>query len=470
VRRGAATRAGSGAARCCHAALAVLLAVAAPRAREATASPAGRSERVEVEAATASALPVLGPRHAPVTMELFADPGDGFLTSQFHVFLRDLARRHPRRLRVVYRLTGRLLPSGPPGPLILAALEAHDQGRFFDFLDALYHGTMQSPRPEAVPAIAVRAGVDPSRLAAALADDSPLLSARLEVVRANHRYRRRHRVARVPALLVNGLPFERRPSTVEDLEAIYDDALLRAEARLADGVPLERLFATLVAERERGLPPPADDEPVLLDGMRPGDPSLSAAPTRVRLDPRRGDALGPRGARITLTLFCNLVSRRCASAAAVLRELTEIYDGDVRVVFRHFFDPADPEQEDAALAARLLWCAGRLGHFAAFHDVLLLRRGRQLELDDPSIDGVAAAHGVDPLRLRRCRGSSAAAQAVAAEVAAARREGVSRTPSIVLDGRLLLGVRTFEDLGRRIDRALAPGVLGALERGNPGNR
>lgn len=423
----------------------------------AAAGPRGRIERIDHVAA--DDLPTIGPRHAPVTIELFADLGDSYSSGQLHLQLRELARRHPRNLRVVYRLCGRGQQASLPNQHLLIALEAHAAGRFFELVDAMYAGTLHSPRVDALAAIATRAGIAPARVAAALELGGPVAEAHTAALLANHHYRRRHGVRRVPGLLVNGAAYDRRPTSVDELEDLYDDALADAEARLADGVPLERLFETLVAERSRKAPEIAAG-PLMIDGVEPGA-APPPATALVRLDPRRGEPIGDGEAPLVLTFFCNMVTRPCAAAAGYLGELTRAYPDEVRVVFRTLYDAKDADQAAAPDTARALWCAARQGKLEGMLE-LLARRGRPSRLPGDELDDAAGKLGVDLARFRLCRKAPQSERAVAAEVAAARREGIRHTPAVVIRGRVYLGTRSFDELRQLVDQALSPGVLGQM--------
>ena len=53
-----------------------------------------------------AAVPSLGSQTAPVTIEFFCNFGDGTKSAQVDRLLTQLQERHPRRLRILYRLVG----------------------------------------------------------------------------------------------------------------------------------------------------------------------------------------------------------------------------------------------------------------------------------------------------------------------------------------------------------------------------
>jgi protein-disulfide isomerase len=416
--------------------------------------PAGRVERVEH--VRTDGAPALGPSAAPVTIELFGNLGDGYATGALHGLVRELARRHPARVRVIYRL----IAGGPAAnEHILVALEAHAQGRFFELVDRLYAATRRSPRAADLPDLAAAAGLDRARVAQALdvAHGSELLRERIAGVRANNYRRRRFQVRRVPGLLVNGVAYDRRVSSIEELEEIYDQAYGVAMARLDDGVALEELYPRLLDERGRALPEPPSG-PGAIDGFELEEPNERDPGRTVHLDRRRGELLGRPDAPVRLTFFCNLQTRPCAQAALALDELRAAYPDEVSVVFRDLVDPADEAQADATRYAVAARCAGRSGRFEDVYD-LLLRRSSSTPLGLAGLVELAAERGLDRRRFRACMADPAGPRAIARERAAARREGVRRTPALVLGGRLYLGARSYDELAWRVDRLLDPGVL-----------
>lgn len=431
------------------------LALLAALITSAPAQPGGvraRPEIVTVVHDPPGSVPILGPRLAPVTIEFFCNLGDGTGSAQVYRLLTELSQRHPRRVRVLFRLVS----SGErSNPHIEAGLEAFSQGHFLAFASALYADSGRSPRVSQLGEVARAAGVDPRRLAEALADGRHAAQAT-----ANHFYRKRHRVRRVPGLLVNGQPYDRRPRTIDELEELYDAAYARGQALLARGVPLADLYPRLLEQVVAERPAPLIG-PGAVDGLRPGQrPPLGPAPL---VDPRvtrGGHRRGPDGAPVTIHLFCNFQTRNCAQTAAMLDEVMAAYPDEVRLAFHHLYDPDGRREDRAVELGRAAVCADRAGRFWDFYD-LVYRQGRQgavrveladlpdlLDTDAGRLSACLADHRVEArLRLERRRDLAL---------------GVSLTPSVVLGGRLYTGTKSFDELAGLVDRELLPGVLGRI--------
>src|SRR5436190_15801379 len=106
--------------------LLVLAIVTSATARADTLHP--RPNVMRVEHRPADRNPTLGPADAPVTAELFFTPGQ-IDSNRAYRHLVDLQQRHPRRLRVIFRIVERTAQVVVP----IAALEAYAQGKFAAF-------------------------------------------------------------------------------------------------------------------------------------------------------------------------------------------------------------------------------------------------------------------------------------------------------------------------------------------------
>jgi len=414
---------------------------------------APRGKIVTVVHSPPDQVPSLGPRNAPVTIEFFADLGDGSSSGVVHSLLVKLLERHPRRVRILYRL----VTSGEQSNAhIEAGLEAFTEGRFREFLDAMYGDTMRSPRVADLPDVAAHAGVDRARVEAALEDGRHAAA-----VVANHFYRKRRRVRRTPGLLINGMLYDRRPRSLDELEALYDEAYARAMALRERGVPPDQLYPRLVAEVAASQP-----EPIIgagaVDGLGPGErPPLGTPPLVGAALDRGGRSRGPRGAPVTIVFFCNFQTRNCGETAELLDQIGQAYPDEVRLVFRHLYDPTDRRQDRARALHRAALCAERQGRFWGFYD-LATRQARQGASDAPLSDEMIRDLELDGRGFSRCVRERTPDRTIDAERRVALAAGVRYTPSVILGGRLYTGTKSFDEMAALVDRELAPGVLGRL--------
>jgi protein-disulfide isomerase len=401
-------------------------------------------------------LPIHGPRLAPVTIELFVNLGQHREVRDIHRRLMTLAERHPRRLRIVYRLEaqrGRTF-------LAEAALEAFDQGRFPAFLEAvLDHGA--PPGADDLARIVEQVGMDPARLEQAWADQR-----HLEVIEDNYLYKKRRRVLRTPELLFNGVSPGKTVRTLglDDLEALYDEAYELAAAALAEGVPLEALHPHLVAQAAAAEPP----QPLLaglVDGQRGGPDTEPPAPRLVtgRIDYSGPHRAGPDDAPVVLVLYCNFKSKICRDFNDAIDDIRAAYADDVRFVFKHLFDDTDPDQKGARLLHEAALCADAQGAFWRFYELTYDRRA-STRPDENDPVALAEAIGVDTNQFLACLSEGRYAERLELERRAALDDGISQTPSVVIGSRHYVGTKTFLELRALVEEALRPGLL---ERATP---
>jgi uncharacterized membrane protein/predicted DsbA family dithiol-disulfide isomerase len=157
---------------------------------------------------------------------------------------------------------------------------------------------------------------------------------------------------------------------------------------------------------------------------------------------RDGHRKGPPGAAVAIVEFSDFQCPFCVQAFRDLRELVR-RRLDVSVVFRHF--PLDAScngyvtrslHPDACLAACAAECAGQQGRFWEYHDVLfenhrsleresLFRYAREMQLDIPAFRG--------------CLDDPATRARVGEDIEAGARAGVTSTPTLFINGRIVEG-------------------------------
>lgn len=493
-------------------AAAVVLTLAAlhpAAAAERDAPRPGAAERVEHRAPDDA--PTLGPRSAPVTFELFFTPGSPPAHEAYRTLV-ELQRRHPTRLRAVFRLLHR----NQNTPDI--ALAAHRRGRFFELMALLSAGGVAPSAAQAIE-LAVKVGVPRSAAERAHLDDA--IRATLE--------ENRHRISRLGStqqnleLVVNGQPVSRRgmhagSAAVVDLEREYlaayedarraetqgmtPDALVRwssvreacgdgdeedEEEEEAEGeaaAAAEAAGAADPAAAPNPPPPPpryanrlgrllfrgtgcrvARHMPATLDDGIGAAPDADPVPLLAAPIPTAGlPSFGPDDAPVPILVVCNLRGRFCLEQLDRARRVAEHHPGEVRVLWVPWVDTmVDGADRDLTLAQAAL-CAARDGDgwtfLTAINAVGVPVRGR---ID---LAAISAYAGLDVDRVLTCAGGEPSdARAV---VKAARDAGIGWGPTIVIGGRAYIG--GFGDdrpASQRVAAELAPGLLEALVPSEP---
>jgi protein-disulfide isomerase len=172
------------------------------------------------------------------------------------------------------------------------------------------------------------------------------------------------------------------------------------------------------------------------------------APIMVDVDPARGFALGPATAPVSIVQFSDYQCPYCARLHPVLDEIVTEYAGKVRLVMRDFPLSTHAQASSAAGAAR---CAGEQGKFWEYHRALFQPNAA---IDAQTFDTLANRFKLDLTRFHACRASEQTAAAIKADVAEGEKIGVRGTPTMVVNGKLVRGARSKQDLQRIIDAAL----------------
>ena len=175
--------------------------------------------------------------------------------------------------------------------------------------------------------------------------------------------------------------------------------------------------------------------------------------------------LGNPEAPVTVVEYGDFECPYCAAAAPVLRQLVDESDGRVRLIFRNFPLPdVHPHALTAALAAE---AAGAQGGYWPMHDLLFTKQDR---LDDRSLAAYAEHLGLDG-DLVIGAPAQQFGDKVEADFSAGLDEGVSGTPTLIIDGAPYAGRIELAALRRAVN-ASGDGVVGAGPDGgvDPGPR
>lgn len=287
--------------------------------------------------------PSLGPKDAKVTLVVWCDLGDECQRSIREV--RELLKEEPRDLRLVFRFFFKYY-SASELQRAEAALAAHEQGRFWDYLHTrVYHGR--------------ELGMDLDRFQEAVG--LRLFRGRVEAELAAGKALGLERLleyGRAPIFFINGR--QQVGYYAPLFKKLIQQEKARAERLLAEGTPPDQLYARLV---EGGLKP----ESVGAPATPPAFFDLSRSPSR-----------GPASAPITLIHFMSFDDPYSEDVAANLQMVEAEYAGKVRIVFKNLLLSSSPGSRPLAVAAM---AAHEQGRFWDYYD-LLLRRPKAHERKD----------------------------------------------------------------------------------------
>ncbi len=170
---------------------------------------------------------------------------------------------------------------------------------------------------------------------------------------------------------------------------------------------------------------------------------------RVDIKVRPSDpARGPEDAPVTIIEFTDFQCPYCARGASVMDDLLEKYPGKLRLVFKN--NPLKFHKH-AIGAARAALAAHRQGKFWPYYDLLF---DNYDNLSPRLFTTIAEQLQLDMARFNRDRASEKVAQQIEADRRQARKHGFTSTPTFVINGVVVVGVRRLNYFETVIERLL----------------
>ena len=279
---------------------------------------------------------------------------------------------------------------------------------------------------------------------------------------------------------------ERQVALVRALDGIVEERLLAVEAKAAGVTPEELLQREVTAKVPAIAPADVDAFYTQLQQQRPqGLPPKEAIASQIeahlqqqnqdkaRLDyinqlkakhqveillqePRTeiategSPAKGPADAPVTIVEFSDFECPFCSRVVPTLEQVRAKYGDKVRLVFRQF--PLNSIHPNAQKAAEASLCAADQGKFWEMHDAMF---ADQKNLGVDALKATAAGLGMDAGKFAACVDSGTYEQQVNDDVKAGTLAGVTGTPAIFVNGRVLSGAQPFEAISAIVDEELA---------------
>ena len=237
---------------------------------------------------------------------------------------------------------------------------------------------------------------------------------------------------------------------------------LRAARPAAGALLFTMVFGCSAESRAPATPAAAPALPTPTSGSAATPapaPAAEAAPSDLaatRVDPRKvpvpsadAPSRGPVDAPVTVQVFSDFECPFCARGRENVAKVMAKYEGKVRLVFRQFplsFHAHAKKAGEAAL------CANAQDKFWAYHDALFTEQ-KKLSSDD--LKATAKTLGLDEKAFATSLDSGAMEKALAADMAAGAKAGVTGTPAFFINGVMLSGAQGPEAFERIIDQELA---------------
>jgi protein-disulfide isomerase len=191
------------------------------------------------------------------------------------------------------------------------------------------------------------------------------------------------------------------------------------------------------------------------------DLQKAGAPVRVLFEPPRQQvavaatdpSLGGASAPVTVIEFSDFQCPFCQSVSPTLKRVRQTYGDKVRIVWKDF--PLTQIHPQAFKASEAAHCAGEQGKYWEYHDRLFANQ-QALQPDD--LKKHASDLGLDSAKFTTCFDTSKYGDRVREGVALGSRLGVSSTPTLYINGRMLSGAQPYETFVAVIDEELARGA------------
>lgn len=160
-------------------------------------------------------------------------------------------------------------------------------------------------------------------------------------------------------------------------------------------------------------------------------------------------SLGPATAPVTVVEFSDFQCPFCLRVAPTLKRVHEAYGDKVRIVWKDF--PLTAIHPQAFKAAEAGQCAREQGKFWEYHDRLF---ANQQALQPEFLKKYAVELGLDAAKFNTCLDTAKYAERVQEQMGVGSSLGVSSTPSVFINGRLVSGAHPFETFTGIIDEEL----------------
>jgi protein-disulfide isomerase len=159
--------------------------------------------------------------------------------------------------------------------------------------------------------------------------------------------------------------------------------------------------------------------------------------------------VGNANAVVTVVEFSDFQCPFCQRVMPTLKQVRETYGDRVRIVWKDF--PLTSIHPQAFKAAEAGQCAREQGKFWEYHDRLF---ANQQALEPDFLKKYAAETGLDATKFNACLDTAKYAERVQAQMGVGNQLGVSSTPSVFINGRMVSGAQPYETFTAIIDEEL----------------
>jgi protein-disulfide isomerase len=387
---------------------------------------------------------VRGNRLAYVTLVVFSDFQCSHCARLETTLARLRAEYGEDKLRIVfknkplaYHAHARLAAEIGHGVLALAGQEA------FWRYHAMAFGQQANMSPETLRAWAVEAGVGKDALEEGLGKKLWKPKVERDVVQA-----RRLGVEGTPGSFVNGVAIPGAQS-FDNFKSIVDDELTKAASLVERGIERDKVYTRLASAN---FTRKDDDAQAAAEAKDVYKVPAGTAPVR-----------GSATAQVTIIEFSDFQCPFCKRAEATLGRIRREYRDKVRLLWRDMPLASHQRAEAAAELARAARAQKGDAGFWTVHDLLL---DSQPKLEDADLERIAQEAKLDVAKAMAAVQAKSFKRGIDEDMDLADDFNASGTPHFFINGRRMVGAKSFESFKTIIDEEIARADA-ILESGTP---
>ncbi|HYJ11851.1 MAG TPA: thioredoxin domain-containing protein [Polyangiaceae bacterium] len=258
-----------------------------------------------------------------------------------------------------------------------------------------------------------------------------------------------------PAFRINGVTLS-GAQPVDKFTEVIDAQLAEAKKLVASGTKPADVYVTLTNKNQTAQP--AKDAKGKGEAAEEEDKSVWKVPV-LDDDPIKG----PKDAPVTMIIFSEYQCPFCKRVNDTLKQVTEAYPNDLRIVWKDNTLPFHPRAKPAAALARHAYkLKGDKGFWEA-HDALF---ASQPKLEDDDLKGIAEKLGLRWDDVKAAIDSNKYAEKLDASMELANDVQARGTPHFFINGVRLSGAQPLDAFKKAIDEQLTK-AKGLIAKGTP---
>ncbi|RJP47568.1 MAG: DsbA family protein [Armatimonadetes bacterium] len=174
---------------------------------------------------------------------------------------------------------------------------------------------------------------------------------------------------------------------------------------------------------------------------------------------QNGWTQGSQNAKVTVVEFSDFECPACKAFHPLTKQLLEEYNGQIKLVFKHY--PL-PNHNKAFIAAEAAEAAGNQGKFWEMADILFEKQDEWVESSESAetlFTNYAKNLLIDPNKFIQDLNSKETEEKVRTNYDEGTNVGVMATPTFYVNNRRIDYLRSYDDLKRNVDQALKIGGI-----------